>query len=160
MTNHNMHKFRLLSEDNLNNDYFFIQYLAYILTYIEHECITDFGFKTVEFNIVPILDNFKGKGKEKVTQNDLINFCLYMSNSNKICNKILIKISLYKLDKDAFRNNSKLPDCVLNDFIRFEDRIYNMSVIFNKVLECYNPCLGTKHKMIYNKDQFKSFLTA
>ena len=151
-------EYSLLSEDS---DYFFIQYLAYILTYIERDCITDFGFKTVEFNIKPIIDKFKGEcTKEKVTQNDLINFCLYTSNSNKICKIFLSKISLYKLDKDVFRNNSKLPDCVLDDFIRFEDRIYNLSIIFNKVLESYSPFLGTKHKIMYNKDKHRSFLTA
>jgi len=154
-------EYRLLSEDSLDSDYFFIQYLAYILTYIERDCITDFGFKSVEFNIKPIVEKFRGEyTKEQVTQQDLIHFCLYMSNSNKICKNFLIKISLYKQNKDEFRNDSKLPDCVLDDFIRFEDRIYNLSTMFNKVVESYSDCLGPKHKSIYNTDKHRSFLTA
>lgn len=154
-------EYRLLSESSLDSDYFFIQYLAYILTYIERDCITDFGFKSVEFNIKPVVEKFRGEyTKEQVTQKDLIHFCLYMSNSNKICQNFLIKISLYKQNKDEFRNDSKLPDCVLDDFIRFEDRICNLSTMFNKVVESYSDCLGPKHKSIYNTDKHRSFLTA
>lgn len=153
-------EYRLLFEDSLDSDYFLIKYLAYILIYIERECITDFGLKSVEFNIKPIVEKFRGKyTKEKVTQKDLIYFCLYMSNSNKICNNFLIKISLYKQNKDGFKNDSKLPDCVLDDFIKFENRIYNLSTMFNKVLESYSDCLGPKHKSIYNTDKHRSFLT-
>jgi hypothetical protein len=157
-------EYRLLSEDSedsLDSDYFFIQYLTYILTYIDRDCITDFGFKSVEFNIKPVVEKFRGEyTKEQVTQQDLIDFCLYMSNSNKICNNFLIKISLYKQNKDEFRNDSKLPDCVLDDFIRFEDRICNLSTMFNKVVEIYSDCLGPKHKSIYNTDKHRSFITA
>lgn len=150
-------EYRLLSEDTPDSGYFFIQYLAYILTYIDRDCITDFGFKSVEFNIQPILENFKSD--EAITQKDLIDFCLYMYNSNKICENFLIKISLYKQNKDGFRNDSKLPDCVLDDFIRFEDRIYHLSTRFNKIEESYTDALGPKHKAIYNTDKHRSFLT-
>ena len=145
------------SEDSFDSAYF-IQYLAYILTYIEHHCITDFGLKTLEFNIKPVVEKIKGEfTKEKATQKDLTHFCLYLSNSSKICEKFLIKISLYKQNKDEFKNDSKLPDRVLDDFIRFEDRIYNLYTRFNKVSEIYSDFLGPKHKSIYNIDKQRSF---
>ena len=153
---------RLLTEDNIDNDYYFIRYLAYILKYTErknYNRITYFGLKSIELNIMPIYTKLVNEfQEEKVTQNELIKFCLYMSNANKICEEMKNVITLYKQDKNGFRQNSKLPDCVLYDFIRFEDRIYKLSIMFNKIAEEYSDCLGTKHKYIYNQDKTISFL--
>jgi hypothetical protein len=153
---------RLLSEDN-DNDYYFIQYLAYILKYIERKNsnpITIFGLKSVEFNIMSIYTKLvnESQEEEKVTQNELIIFCLYMSNANKICEKMENVITLYKKDKNGFRENSKLPDCVLDDFIRFEDRIHNLSIMYNKIAHLYSDSLGLKHTSVYNKKKKISFL--
>jgi hypothetical protein len=172
---------RLLSQDNLDNDYYFIRYLACILKYIGRnyknsitvldlkyiECknknsITDFGLKSVEFDVGYIYTKFvnKSQQEEKVTQNELIKFCLYMSNANKICEKMKDVITLYKRDKNTFRLHSKLPDCVLNDFISFEDRIHNLSPLFNKIADGYSDSLSPKHTSIYNQKKTISFLTA
>lgn len=157
-------EYRLLSEDNLDNDYYFIRYLAYILKYIERKnqnSITDFGLKSVEFNVSCIYTKFvnKSQQEEKVTQNELIKFCLYMFNANKICEKMKNVIILYKQDKNGFRKNSKLPDCVLDDFIRFEDRIHNLSIMFNKIADGYSDSLSPKHASLYNQQKTISFLT-
>lgn len=157
-------EYRLLSEDNLDNDYYFIRYLAYILKYIERKnqnSITDFGLKSVEFNVSCIYTKFvnKSQQEEKVTQNELIKFCLYMFNANKICEQMKNVIILYKQDKNGFRKNSKLPDCVLDDFIRFEDRIHNLSIMFNKIADGYSDSLSPKHASLYNQQKTLSFLT-
>ena len=155
---------RLLAVGNLDNDYYFIRYLAYILKYIERKNnnrITDFGLKSVEFDVAYIYTKFvnKSQQEEKVTQNELIKFCLYMYNANIICEKIKDVITLYKQDQNGFRKNSKLPDCVLDDFIRFEDRIHNLSIMFNKIADGYSVCLGSKHTSVYNQLKSRSFLT-
>lgn len=153
---------RLLSQDNLDNDYYFIRYLGYVLKYVERKnqnSITDFGLKSLELNITAIYTKFvnESQEEEKVTQKELIKFCLYMSNANKICEKMENIIALYKQDKNTFTRNSKLPDCVLNDFIRFEDRIHNLAIMFNKIADGYSDSLGSKHKTVYNKKQTLSF---
>jgi hypothetical protein len=171
---------RLLSEDNLDNDAYFIQYLAYILKYIERKnknknsiavldlkynehknSITYFGLKSVEFDVGHVYKKFvnESQKEEKVTQNELIKFCLYMSNANKICEKMENIIALYKQDKNTFRRHSKLPDCVLNDFISFEDRIHNLSILFKKIADGYSDSLSPKHTIAYNQQKTKSFLT-
>lgn len=152
-------EYRMLVEDN---DYYFILYLAHILKHIEskqEDCITDFGIKSLEFNISPTLCKFRDEdSSEKVSQSELLQFCLYVANCNQICEKMLNKISLYKQDKDGFKNQNKLPDCVLDDFVRFEDKINILAPLYKKVAETYDTCLGLKHQSVYNKKKYASFL--
>lgn len=155
-------EYRMLVEDNLDNDYNFILYLAHILKCIEtkHEFITKFAIKSLQFNISPTLCKFRDEdSSEKVSQRELLHFCLYMTNCNKICDKMLNKISLYKQDKAGFKKQNKLPDCVLDDFIRFEDKINILGPIYKKVAETYDTCLQGKYQSLYNNNKNASFLT-
>jgi hypothetical protein len=154
-------EYRMRDKDNLDTYYYFILYLAHILKCIENsidESISDYGLKTLEFNIMPILYKFRG-GEEKVTQSELVQFCLYMTNCHKICNKMLKVISLYNQHTDAFKYHTKLPDCVLNDFNSFETRINNLAPKFQQIQEEYDDCLQGKYKTIYNKNKLDSFIT-
>lgn len=153
-------EYRMLVEDN---DYYFILYLAHILKCIEtkHEFITKFGIKSLEFDINPILYKFEIENpskNEKISQRELLQFCLYFANCNKICEKMLNKISLYKQDKAGFKKQNKLPDCVLDDFIRFEDKINYLAPLYKKVAETYDTCLQGKYQSLYNNNKNASFL--
>jgi len=155
---------RLLVRANKDTCGYFIKYLAYILKYVEREknsnyIITDFGLKSLDLDLKFLYKKFEGKidGK-KVTQNELSEFCLYFYNGNKICERFLHIIALYKQDTDEFKKNYPLPDCVLDDFITFEDIIVNLSGILKNVIDRYITFLGPTYKSKYHEYIKKSFL--
>ena len=155
-------EYRLLTEKELNNDYYFINYLGSILDYIERDhngCLTEFGKMSLELNITPIYCKLTGQVEsEKVSQNEMVQFCLYMSNASDVCERFKHIIKLYKENTDVFTVDSALPDCVLNDFTKYEDRVVNMTDLFKKVTDAYITCLGPKHTSVYNEEKSKSFL--
>lgn len=156
-------EYRLLTQKDLTNDYYFIQYLGAILDYIERDhkgCLTDLGRMSLAVNIMPIYQKFAGEvNGEKVTQKELVKFCLYMTNSYAVCVLFKGMVELYKEQNEKFVELHKdLPTYIFGDMIEYEDRTFDLLGKFKKIMDAYSPMLEGKYRTIYNEEKCKGFV--
>lgn len=153
-------EYRLLNEKDLTNDYYFIQYLGTILDYIERDhtgCLTELGRMSLAVNIMPIYMKFQ-EGKEKVTQKELVKFCLYMTNSYAVCVLFKGMVEVYKEQPINFAELHPLPTYILDDIVKFEDRAFDLVDKFKKIMDTYSHSLEGKYRTIYNEEKCKGFI--
>ena len=154
--------YRLLTEKDLTNDYYFIQYLGCILDYIEREhtgCLTELGRMSLEVNIMPIYLKLTGKAEgEKVTQKELVKFCLYMTNAYAVCVLFKGMVEVYKEQSVNFAILHPLPDYIMDDFLKYEDRVFDLVDKFRRIMDAYSPMLEGKYRNIYNEEKHKGFV--
>lgn len=158
-------EYRLRYEKKLKNDSYFVCYLAAILDYVERNnngYLTEFGRTSLDFDLLkPMYLKLTGQIEgEKVTQKELIKFLLYISNCNKVCNGFKHIIKLYKENADLFTLNNALPDCVLNDIVKYEDKVFNLSDMFKNVTDSYITSLSRKYISVLEEEKNNSFITA
>ena len=153
-------EYRLLTQKDLTNDYYFIQYLGTILDYIERDhkgCLTELGRMSLAVNIMPIYTKFV-EGKEKVTQKELVKFCLYMTNSYAVCVLFKGMVEVYKEQPINFAELHPLPTYILDDIVKFEDRAFDLVGKFKKIMDGYSQSLEGKYRTIYNEEKHKGFV--
>ena len=156
-------EYRILTQKDLTNDYYFIQYLGSILDYIERDhtgCLTELGRMSLAVNVAPIYQKFAGELKgEKVTQKELVKFCLYMTNSYAVCALFKGMVEVYKENNEGFlKLNENLPTYVFGDMIEYEDRTFDLLDKFKKIMDAYAPMLEGKYRTIYNEEKHKGFV--
>jgi hypothetical protein len=153
-------EYRLLTQRDLTNDYYFLQYLGTILDYIERDhtgCLTDLGRMSLAVNVAPIYQKF-AEGKEKVTQKELVRFCLYMTNCYAVCVLFKGMVEVYKENDEGFMKLHPLPTYILGDLIEYEDRAFDLVDKFKKIMDTYSQSLEGKYRKIYNEEKIKGFV--
>ncbi len=156
-----MIEYRLLTQKDLTNDYYFIQYLGTILDFVERDhtgCLTELGRISLAVNVAPIYHKFV-ENKEKVTQKELVRFCLYMTNAYAVCFLFKGMVEVYKENDEGFMKiNEKIPTYILGDFIEYEDRVVDLVDKFKKIMDSYSQSLEGKYRTIYNEEKIKGFV--
>jgi len=153
-------EYRLLTQKDITNDYYFLQYLGTILDYIERDhkgCLTDLGRMSLAVNVSPIYQKFV-EGKEKVTQKELVKFCLYMTNCYAVCVLFKGMVEVYKENDEGFMKLHPLPTYILGDLIEYEDRAFELVDKFKKIMDSYSQSLEGKYRTIYNEEKIKGFV--
>lgn len=154
-------EYRLLNEKDRTNDYYFLQYLGTILDYIERDhngCLTELGRMSLSVNVVNIYNKFV-EGKEKVTQKELVRFCLYMTNAYAVCVLFKGMIEVFKENDEGFdKQNENLPTYIFGDMIEYEDRVLELVENFKKIMDLYSQSLEGKYRKIYNEEKHKGFV--
>ena len=167
-----MVEFRILYEKDKTNDYYFIQYVASILDYIERQYngfLTDLGRLSLSTNIGHIhkrmtecIDKANAeryKGAKKISQRDLIRFCLYMTDAYACCVMYKGMIEVYKESDTGFMEiHPLLPTYILGDFIEYEDKATELISHFKSIMDTYSKMLEGKYKTIYNDEKHKGFV--
>lgn len=154
-------EYRILTQKDLTNDYYFLQYLGTILDYIERDhtgCLTELGRMSLAVNIAPIYHKFK-ECKEKVSQKELVRFCLYITNCYAVCVLFKGMVEVYKANNEGFlKQNENLPTYIFDDMIEYEDRVFNLVDMFKKIMDLYSQSLEGKYRTIYNEEKTKGFV--
>jgi hypothetical protein len=154
-------EYRLLTQKDITNDYYFLQYLGTILDYVERDntgCLTDLGRMSLAVNVAPIYQKFVDN-KEKVTQKELVRFCLYMTNCYAVCVLFKGMVEVYKENNEGFlKLNENLPTYVFGDMIEYEDRAFGLVDKFKKIMDGYSQSLEGKYRTIYNEEKIKGFV--
>lgn len=153
-------EFKALNDKDLTNDYYFIQYLGTILDFIEREhtgCLTELGRMSLAVNVAPIYQKFV-EGKEKVTQKELVKFCLYMTNAYAVCVLFKGMVELFKEKPVEFMELNPLPSLIFDDMKKFEDRAFDLVDKFKKIMDAYCNSLEGKYRTIYNEEKHKGFV--
>lgn len=144
------------------NDYYFIQYLSTVLDYIERDskgCLTELGRMSLAVNIMPIYQKLAGQVEsEKVTQKELVKFCLYMLNSYATCVLYKGMVEVYKEHPLNFSELHPLPYYILDDMLKIEDRVFGLVDKFKKILDHYSQSLEGKYRSIFNEEKHKGFV--
>lgn len=156
-----MIEFKNLTERDLTNDYYFIQYLGSILDYIERDykgCLSDLGRMSLAVNITPIYEKFMDDTKPPVSQKELVKFCLYMTNSYAVCVLFKGMTEVFKEFPDTFKkNHNELPDYITNQFEALGERAFDLIDKFKKIMDNYSPLLEGKYRTIFNEEKNKGF---
>lgn len=154
-------EYRILTQKDLTNDYYFLQYLGTILDFVERDhtgCLTDLGRMSLAVNVIPIYQKFQ-EGKEKVTQKELVKFCLYMTNAYAVCVLFKGMVEVYKENNEGFiKLNENLPTYIFGDMIEYEDRAFDLVDKFKKIMDLYSQSLEGKYRTIYNEEKIKGFV--
>jgi len=153
-------EYKNLTDKDLTNDYYFIQYLGTILDFIERDhtgCLTELGRMSLAVNVAPIYQKFV-EGKEKVTQKELVKFCLYMTNSYAVCVLFKGMVEIFKEAPLNFMEANPLPNYILDDLCKFEDRVFELVGKFKKIMDGYSQSLEGKYRTIYNEEKHKGFV--
>lgn len=145
------------------NDYYLIQYLGAILDFIEREnkgCLTDLGRMSLAVNVMPIYEKLSGQVscQEKASQKELVKFCLYMTNAYAVCVLYKGMIEVYKESKEGFIELNPFNEAMIEDMIKFEDRIFDLVSKFKKIMDTYSNLLESKYRTIYNEEKHKGFV--
>jgi hypothetical protein len=157
--------FRILYEKDKTNDYYFIQYIASILDYIERSSngfLTDLGRLSLSTNIGHIhkrMTECIDKDGKKISQRDLIRFCLYMTDAYACCVMYKGMIEVYKESDTGFIElHPLLPTYILGDFIEYEDKATELVSHFKSIMDTYSKMLEGKYKTIFNDEKHKGFV--
>jgi hypothetical protein len=108
-------------------------------------------------NVAPIYQKFVDN-KEKVTQKELVRFCLYMTNCYAVCVLFKGMVEVYKENTEGFIKLHPLPNYILDDFTKFEDRAFGLVDKFKKIMDGYSQSLEGKYRTIYNEEKIKGFV--
>lgn len=152
-------EFRLLTQKDVTNDYYFLQYLGTILDYIERDhkgCLSDLGRIVLAFNVSPTYQKFVDK--EKVSQKELVRFCLYMTNCYAVCFLFKGMAEVYKENSEGFMKLHPLPTYILGDIFEYEDRAFDLVDKFKTIMDKYSQSLEGKYRTIYNEEKIKGFV--
>jgi hypothetical protein len=108
-------------------------------------------------NVAPIYQKFV-EGKEKVSQKELVRFCLYMTNCYAVCVLFKGMVEVYKENTEGFITLHPLPNYILDDFKAYEDRAFDLVDKFKKIMDTYSQSLEGKYRKIYNEEKIKGFV--
>ena len=157
-------EYRILYEKDKTNDYFFIQYLSYILDYIERGSegfLTELGHMSLSIDIGSVYkrltDAAKDETVKKLPQKDLVRLCLYMTNAFAVVVMFAGMIETC-IEIPAFLDNHPLPDYVKDDFIELQKKAEPMIDHFKTIMDTYSKHLQDKYRTIYNTEKQKGFI--
>lgn len=150
-------EFKNLFDRNNTNDYYYIQYVASLLDYIERGSsgfLTDLGRMTLSLDI----NSIHLRLKEKLCQKDLVRFCLYMTDSYA-CTVMFIGMCETAFEfKDQFFENHPLPSGVIEDFKMLSAKAIDLKEQYKSIMDRFSQMLDVKHKTIYNEEKVKAFV--
>ena len=153
-------EYRILTKQDETNDYYFIQYLATILDYIERDydgCLTDAGHMSLAVNTGLTFDKLT-KGL-KIDQQELVRFCLNMTFSYAVCVLFKGMVEVYKDEKtkEGFIKQNAFPGYILEDLLLYENRAFELIGNLKKVMDTYAKFLEGKYRTIYNEQKHLGF---
>ena len=152
-------EFKNLFDRNHTNDYYYIQYVASLLDYIERGStgfLTDLGRKSLALDINAI--HLRLYNKETLCQKDLVRFCLYMTDSY-VCTVMFIGMCEVAFEtKEQFFQNHPLPSGVIEDFKMLSAKAIDLKEQYKTIMDRFAPMLDSKHRTIYNEEKIKAFV--
>lgn len=150
---------RTLYNEDKTNDYTFFLYIAAIMNYIESHnggCLTELGLQSLKIDISPFIAKIQ-TGDPKLSQKDLIKFCLNQVNCYAVA--ILIKGMIeYSKEEPKFFEVNKFPEYVVNDFTEIAERLDRLLPILKQVLDIYTKYINGKYIKIFTEEKNKGFI--
>ena len=151
-------QYRILAKKDETNDYYFVQYLAKILDYIERDykgCLTESGNMSLEVDTSIFFE--KLNNKKELTQKELVCLCLNLTNSYATCVLFKGMIEVYKQIKEGFTKQNPLPNYIFEDFLLYEDRVTQLLTDYQKIMNSISSKLQGEYRTIYNSEKHKGF---
>jgi hypothetical protein len=150
---------RTLYNEDKTNDYTFFLYIASLMNYIESHnggCLTELGLQSLRIDISPFIARIQA-GDPKLSQKDLIKFCLNQVNSYAVA--ILIKGMIeYSKEEPKFFEVNNFPEYVVNDFTEIAERLDKLLPILKQVLDIYTKYINGKYIKIFTEEKNKGFV--
>ena len=155
---------RILTSQDITNDYWFIQYLASILDYFERSnngFLSALGWSSVKLDISPLFKRINESMQienARVPQKDLVKFMLYMLNSYVISTLFLGMTQIaFEVDSHFLEIHNDLPVYIINDLPTLGDRANNLVQHFKQILDKYSILLEPKYNSIFNVERHRAF---
>lgn len=151
-------EYRNIYNEDKTNDYPFFLYIGSIMDLLESHnggCLTEWGLKSLQLDISPFIARIQ-TGEPKLSQKDLIKFCLNQINSYAV--SVLIKGMIdYSKEEPKFFEVNKLPEFIVNDFTEIADKLEKLIPVLKQVLDIYTKYIEGKYIKIFTEEKNNGF---
>jgi hypothetical protein len=152
-------EYRNIYNEDKTNDYPFFLYIGSLMDLLESHnggCLTELGLQSLKIDISPFIAKIQ-TGDPKLSQKDLIKFCLNQVNSYAVA--VLIKGMIeYSKEEPKFFEVNKFPEYVANDFTEIAERLDKLIPILKQVLDIYTKYIDGKYIKIFTEEKNKGFI--
>ena len=145
---------------NEMNDYPFFLLIGAMLNFVDYGdggVLTADCIKSLETDINPYILQIQ-KGNPKLSQNDLVKFCLNIINSYGVCLLFNDLYLSYLEDPVFFYDFYEFPDTIKKDFTKLSQRCSEVTPILKSIIDLYTPLLDGRYKTKFLKKKNKGFI--
>jgi len=154
----NMIKFKILFDRDHSNDYYYIQYIASVLDYIErfsNGFLTDLGRQSLSLDVSAIHARLT---QSEVKQKDLVRFCLYMTDAYAVSVMFIGMNEVANELGETFFKNNPLTKEIIDDFTMLAEKANTLKDQYKMIMDKFAPLMDSKHKSLYNEEKHKAFV--